>query len=61
MTTAAKPSDWMSRYQAPADAYDEYVDAEGKPRPHWEKVAKSFAKIPKDDWSRRQQQLDALV
>lgn len=51
----------MGRYQAPANAYDEYLDAAGKPRPHWEKVSQSFGQITPEDWDRRQNRLDSLV
>ncbi|MDQ8204754.1 circularly permuted type 2 ATP-grasp protein [Pelagicoccus sp. SDUM812003] len=52
---------WMREYSPPEGYYDEYLDAEGKPRPHWARISDAFGRIDKDSWKRRKRQLDRLI
>ena len=63
---AAQPSNnlsanWMSSYAPPPGYYDEYLDASGKPRPHWSKIASLFGRIEETAWQRRERQLERLI
>ncbi len=51
----------MDSYVAPSGEYDEYLDTNGKPRPHWDAAASQLSKIDEGSWQQRHQQLDELI
>ncbi|MGJ8641581.1 MAG: circularly permuted type 2 ATP-grasp protein [Opitutaceae bacterium] len=55
------PSNWPNTY-APADStYDEFLDANGQPRPHWETLNKALSEFSFDSFKRRELQLDRAI
>lgn len=54
-------SNWMQGYVPPEGYYDEYLDSTGKPRPHWERVARQFCEMGSEDWKRKEHQLSRLI
>lgn len=51
----------MENYQPSPEYYDEFLDKDGKPRPHWKNIAEHFGRLEPDSWERRQRQLDRLI
>lgn len=51
----------MDDYAPPPGYFDEYLDAKGRPRAHWEKIAGLLGRIDDDSWTRRQRQLERLI
>jgi len=59
---STQPSrNWMQGYVPPAGYYDEFLGANGKPRAHWDKVARQFNDVSPEDWKRKQHQLSRLI
>lgn len=60
-TDGSLANNWMGAYQPPTGYFDEFLDDQGCPRPHWKKIANHFGKIDSESWSARERQLDRLI
>lgn len=54
-------SNWMGGYTAPEGYFDEFLNNDGQPRPHWSKISSSFGSLDQDAWTRRERQLTRLI
>ncbi len=54
-------NNWMGGYAPPSGFFDEFLDAEGQPRPHWQTLSSKLGSIDQDGWQRRERQLVRLI
>ncbi|MFW5883536.1 MAG: circularly permuted type 2 ATP-grasp protein [Verrucomicrobiota bacterium] len=52
---------WMTGYTPPSGSFDEYLDGQGEPRPHWQGLSEMMGRLDADTWTRRERQLERLI
>ena len=60
-SSSVKPPRWFQQYAAEQGKYDEYLDASGNIRPHWQGISEKLESIPVESWRRKKEQLDKLI
>jgi uncharacterized circularly permuted ATP-grasp superfamily protein/uncharacterized alpha-E superfamily protein len=55
------PSNWPHNYVSTPSTYDEFLDANGQVRPHWNAFSDAFSEISFDALSRRESQLNRSI
>lgn len=55
------PSNWPNTYVSSNSTYDEFLDANGQARPHWETFSQALSKINFDSLNRREAQLNRSI
>ncbi|MFM7925629.1 MAG: hypothetical protein ACKPJJ_35870, partial [Planctomycetaceae bacterium] len=48
-------------FQCPSEVFNEVYDADGQPRPHWQRFLQLFRTIPTADFTRRNLQADRML
>ncbi len=54
-------NNWMGGYASHGGSYDEFLDAKGQPRPHWQSVSEHLGSLNQPRWERRERQLERLI
>lgn len=57
----AKATHPVDEYRPPESFYDEFLDANRQPRPHWQAFAKSLRNFDREDLTQREDQLKRII